>query len=73
VRDLTRMPICTGSIRKKTAAGMQEKKMSSNRTVKSKVRQLGFTLGPKVKSLPGGQLDDVIVSRVASSSLNKMD
>jgi ribosome biogenesis protein Tsr3 len=46
-----RTVICAGKSDKKTAAGRQMKKISSNSRVKSKARQEGLTLGPKTLSL----------------------
>jgi len=53
-----------GNSRKKTAVGRHAKKISSKKRVKSKARQEGLTLGPKILSLVGKHIDDAIVTRL---------
>ena len=70
-RVFTRTPTWNGSSKRNIAVGTQEKITSSNRMVKSKVRQMGFTLGPKARSLLDGQLDDAIGPWVGGFGLDE--
>ena len=55
------------------AAERHVRKASSNRSVKSKERQLTSTLGPKTQSLPVGQAEAAMLEAVRCAKVFKSD
>ena len=71
--DFARTVMWKGSSSKKTAVGRHAKNISSKRRVKSKARQEGSTLGPKILSLVGKHVKELIVPWIRSTAPNNQN